>query len=130
CWFVRAVVMLLFSVSTVRAAEIRGKVTNVIGGEPLARVQVSILDTALQAVTSHDGTFIIKALKPGTYTLRFEVVGYRLITVPFSISSETDAKEFEVNLAPDNFRRTDAVVVRGDIFRSEEHTSELQSPYD
>jgi len=109
--------MLLFAVSIVRAAEIRGKVTNVIGGEPLARVQVSILDTGLQAVTSHDGTFIIKALKPGTYTLRFEVVGYRLITVPFLISSETDAKEFEVNLAPDNFRRTDKVEVQGDVFQ-------------
>jgi len=114
--FVRLVVALLLAASIVHAAEIRGKVANVIGGEALARVQVSVLDSSLQAVTARDGTFTIKALKPGTYTLRFEAVGYRLITVPFSISSETDVKEFDVTLAPDNFRRTDTVVVTGDVF--------------
>jgi CarboxypepD_reg-like domain len=115
--FARYAVALLLAASFARAAEIRGKVTNVIGGEPLARVQVSVLDTSLQTATSRDGTFTIRALRPGAYTLRFEAVGYRLITVPFSISSETDVKEFDVNLAPDNFRRTDTVVVRGDIFQ-------------
>ena len=113
----RFAVGLLLAASFARAAEIRGKITNVMGGEPLARVQVSVLDTGLQAVTSRDGTFIIKDLKTGTYTLRFEAVGYRLITVPFSIADANEVKEFDVNLAPDNFRRTDTVVVRGDIFQ-------------
>jgi len=113
----RYALALLLATSLAHAAEIRGKVTNVIGGEPLARVQVSVLNTNLQAVTSRDGTFTLRALKAGTYTLRFEAVGYRLITVPFSISSETDVKEFDINLAPDNFRRTDTVVVRGDVFQ-------------
>jgi hypothetical protein len=113
----RFAVALLLAGSLVHAAEIRGKVTNVIGGEPLARVQVSVLDTNLQAVTSRDGAFTIRSVKAGSYTLRFEAVGYRLITAPFSISSETDVKEFDVNLAPDNFRRTDTVIVQSDIFQ-------------
>ena len=102
--------------SFAHAAEIRGKVTNVIGGEPLARVQVSVLNTKYQAITSGDGSFTIRELKAGSYTLRFEAVGYRLVTVPFSLADTTETKEFEVNLAPDNFRRTDSVVVTGDVF--------------
>lgn len=113
---VRIAVALLLTVTFARASEIRGKVTNVIGGEPLGRVQVSILDTDYQAVTSSDGTFTIKAVKTGKYTLRFTAVGYRLVTVPFSLGPD-DIKELDVNLAPDNFRRTEAVVVTGDIFQ-------------
>ena len=112
----RLAVGLLLAASFAHAAEIRGKVTNVIGGEPLARVQVSVLNTKYQAITSGDGSFTIRELKAGSYTLRFEAVGYRLVTVPFSLADTTETKEFEVNLAPDNFRRTDSVVVTGDIF--------------
>jgi hypothetical protein len=32
-------------------------------------------------------------------------------------------KEFDVNLAPDNFRRTDSVVVTGDVFHSSDPAS-------
>lgn len=113
---VRITLSWLLLTSLVHAAEIRGKVTSVIGGEPLARVEVSVLDTNYQAVTSSDGSFTIKDMKAGTYTLRFEAVGYRLVAVPFSISLN-DEKEFNVNLAPDNFRRTDKVEVRGDVFQ-------------
>jgi hypothetical protein len=81
---VRCALGILLTASFVHAAEIRGKVTNVIGGEPLARVQVTVLGTNLQAVTSRDGTFTITDLKAGNYTLRFEAVGYRLITIPFT----------------------------------------------
>ena len=106
----------LLLTSLIHAAEIRGKVTNVIGGEPLARVAVSVLGTNYQAITSSDGTFIITDMKAGTYTVRLEAVGYRLVTVPFSIAA-TEQKEFDVNLAPDNFRRTDKIEVRGDVFQ-------------
>lgn len=120
---VRLATGLLLVSCLARAAEVRGKVTNVIGGGPLARVQVSVLGTALQAVTSPDGTFTIKNLAPEKYTLRFEAVGYRLVTVAFAISETAEVKEFEVNLAPDNFRRTDSVVVTGDIFQGSDPVS-------
>lgn len=112
----------LLLTSFLHAAEIRGKVTNVIGGEPLARVEVSVLDTDYKCATAVDGTFTIKNLKAGNYILRFEAVGYRLVTIPFSIAANED-KEFDVNLAPDNFRRTDKVEVRGDVFQGGDPTS-------
>jgi hypothetical protein len=75
---------ILLVTSLAGAAEIRGKVTNVIGREPLVRVKVSVLNTNLRAVTSGDGSFTIKYIKAGNYTLRVEAVGYRLVTLPFS----------------------------------------------
>ena len=117
---------LLLVTSLAYAAEVRGKVTNVIGGEPLARVQVSVLNTDWQTVTARDGTFSINNIKLGKHTLRFEAVGYRLVTVPLLIAEDSETKEFEVNLAPDNFRRTESVVVTGDIIQASDPLSVIE----
>lgn len=113
---VRIALGLLLVSSLARAAEVRGKVTSVIGGEPLSHVLVSVLETKLQTVTAADGSFTIRDINSGKHILRFEAVGYRLVTVPFSVTTG-DVKEFDVNLAPGNFRRTDQVEVRGDVFQ-------------
>src|SRR5258708_12142663 len=114
--------ILLLSSSSLRAAEIRGKVVSVDRGEPLARVQVAVLveaqhEAVSTAITRKDGSFVIQGLAPGHYTLRLNAVGYRLITVEFSLAADEGAKEFDITLAPDNFRRTEKVEVKGDIFQ-------------
>jgi hypothetical protein len=112
-----AFLTLLLFPGFLRAAEIRGRVVNDAQGEPLARVQVSVLETQRQTTTASDGTFVITNLPPGDYTLRVSTVGYRLLTVKFSLAADETAKEFDIVLAPDNFRRTDKVEVHGDIFQ-------------
>src|SRR5712692_1768342 len=113
---------ILLSSSFLDAAEIRGNVVSVDRGEPLARVQVAVLVEAQReavgtAITTKDGSFVIKGVAPGHYTLRLNAVGYRLITVEFSLGADEAAKEFEITLVPDNFRRTEKVEVKGDIFQ-------------
>jgi hypothetical protein len=115
---------IFFSSCILNAAEIRGKVVSVDRGEPLARVEVAVLDaqgnTAAdlpKAITKEDGTFAIARIAAGHYVLRVNVVGYRLVTVAFSLAPEESAKEFDIALAPDNFRRTEQVEVHGDIFQ-------------
>jgi hypothetical protein len=105
---------------TLRAAEIKGKVANAAGGEPLGRVQVSVLEAGRNAVTAADGTFAIQNLAPGSYTLRVNAVGYRLSTVSFLLSAPEELKEFSLALIPDNFRHTESVQVKGDIFQQED----------
>ena len=113
---------IFFSSIFLNAAEIRGKVVSVDRGEPLARVQVAVLVEAQRAavataITTKDGSFIIQGLAPGHYTLRLNAVGYRLITVEFALAADEAAKEFDITLVPDNFRRTEKVEVKGDIFQ-------------
>src|SRR5260370_12982512 len=113
---------ILFSASLLNADEIRGKVVRVDGGEPVARVQVAVparghREAVATGITTKDGNSIIKGLAPGHYTLRLNAVGYRLITVEFSLAAAEAAKEFDITLVPDNFRRTEKVEVKGDIFQ-------------
>lgn len=112
---------IFFSSIFLHAAEIRGKVVSAAGGEPLARVQVAVLDAegaaAAAGVTTNDGSFVVPGVASGHYTLRLNAVGYRLITVEFSLAADEAAKEFDITLAPDNFRRTERVEVKGDIFQ-------------
>lgn len=99
------------------AGEIRGKITNAVGGEPLGRVQVFVLETEVSSITSDAGDFDIAKLAPGSYTLRINAVGYRLLTIPFTLGSATDVKEFSITMVPDNFHHTDKVEVHGDLFQ-------------
>ena len=88
-------VFLLFGIP-IHAAEIKGKVTNVVGGEALGRIEVSVLELKVETTTAADGTFAIKNLPAGNYVLRVNAVGYRLLTVPFALVRVNDMREFSV----------------------------------
>jgi CarboxypepD_reg-like domain len=99
----------------------------VAGGEPLERVQVSVVEAGRNAVTAADGTFVIPNLPPGNYTLRLSAVGYRLSSISFSLSGPDDSKEFSLVMVPDNFRHTETVRVTGDIFQPEDSPAVVES---
>ena len=99
------------------AAEIRGKVTNAVGGEALGRVEVSVLGTKFTSVTSDAGNFSIMNLASGNYTLRLNAVGFRLLTVRFTLTDASEVKAFDITMAPDNFHRAEKVEVHGDLFQ-------------
>ncbi len=112
-------VLVLLLTGAAHGGEIHGKVVSVNRGEPLGQVQITVLELKRSATTADDGTFAVDNIPPGNYTLRFAAVGYRLVTTPFSLSEGGDSKEFSVTLAPDNFRRTETVDVKGDIYQGE-----------
>jgi hypothetical protein len=123
----RVAILLLLAAVAAHAAEIKGRVTNAVGGEALERVEVTVLETKLGTVTSKDGEFDIPNLSPGKYTLRLNAVSYRLLTVSFSLATPSDIKEFSITMVPDNFHHTDHVEVHGDVFQLEDSpaTTEL-----
>ena len=110
--------LLLLLATAVHAAEIKGKVMNAVGGEALGRVEVVVLENKSAAVTSISGEFDIPNLTPGAYTLRLNAVGYRLLTIPFTIATSADVKEFSITMVPDNFHHSDRVEVHGDVFQT------------
>ncbi len=112
-------VIVLLCPAFMEAGEIHGKIVSVNRGEPLRQVQVMVLELKRSATTADDGTFALTDIPPGNYRLRVTAVGYRLVTAPFTMATAEDAKEFSITLAPDNFRRTEVVDVKGDIFEGE-----------
>ena len=114
----RLPVLVFLLVLAARAAEIKGKITNAVGGEALGRVEVLVVENKFSAVTSISGEFQIQNLPPGNYTLRLNAVGYRLLTVPFTLLTAGDVKEFSITMVPDNFHHTDKVEVHGDVFQA------------
>ncbi|MGD0347925.1 MAG: TonB-dependent receptor [Terracidiphilus sp.] len=112
--------------SSLFAAEIRGNVVGV-RGEPLARVQVSILELQQQTITGDGGGFVIAGLAPGEYTLQANAVGYWLVNVRFSLAAGEETKDFEITLTPDNVTRTDTVEVKGDKFQGSDSPAILKT---
>ena len=113
----RLLCFVVLAAAAAQAAEIKGKVTNALGGEALGQVQVVVLENKASAVTSTSGEFDIPNLAPGSYTLRLNAVSYRLLTIPFTLAAD-DLKEFSITMVPDNFHHTDKVEVRGDVFQA------------
>ncbi len=116
--FILVVCVALMS-SSAWAGEIRGKVVSVIRGEPLRQVEVSVLELKTSVHTAADGSFALSNLPNGKLTVRVSAVGYRLVTVPVELTAGADQKEVSVTLAPDNFRRTETVEVKGDLYQLE-----------
>jgi hypothetical protein len=98
------------------AADVHGTVTNAQGGEPLGKIQIAIVGTALIDASGPDGSFHISQVPPGSYVLQVSGVGYRSLSVSFQLAAAEESKEFLLTLTPDNFRRTEVVEVRGDVF--------------
>ena len=113
----RLLPMLLALLPVARASELTGTVNNAQDGEPLSKVQVSVVGTSFAGATKANGAFRVAGLPAGKYVLQVSAVGYRTISVPFEFATADESKEFTITLAPD-FHPTEAVEVHGDIFQA------------
>lgn len=66
---------LIFSATT---GKLSGVVTDASTGEPLIGVNVTIEGTTLGASTDIDGYYVILNIPAGTYTVKFDYIGYRV----------------------------------------------------
>ena len=57
--------------------KLAGKVTIKDSGEPMIGANVIINDTNLGAATDADGNYYILQVPPGTYSVRFTMIGYQ-----------------------------------------------------
>ena len=56
---------------------LRGKAVDKSTNEPLPNAAVSIVGTFYQTLTDFDGNFVLKDIKPGTYSVKFQFIGYQ-----------------------------------------------------
>jgi hypothetical protein len=56
---------------------ISGTITDKLTGEPLAGVEVKLMDTDIKIYTDFNGTFEIKNVKPGAHAIRVNYISYQ-----------------------------------------------------
>ena len=75
--------MLFFfnSVFAGTTGKLSGSVTNKETGEPLIGANVMVEGTVLGAATDIEGNYFILQIPPGTYTVRFTMIGYQTVVM-------------------------------------------------
>lgn len=96
---------------------VAGRASNHVSGAPIARVDVTLLDSAGVAVattgTGEDGTFALRAGLPGRYRVRFQVPGYRmLVSAPLDLAVGQDLV-YSLELTPVPAEELDTLLVEG-----------------
>ena len=78
-------VLFLLTAAAVKAQSVQGFATDLITGQALPGVTVTVLDTPTGAITDIAGFYTVR-LRPGQYTLRFSFVGFEAQNVPVQVS--------------------------------------------
>lgn len=100
---------------------LKGKVTAEVTGNPLVSITVKVLGTNLGAKTNSDGTFAIKNIPTGVYSIQFSAVGYSTYVRTDVTINPVRPAELEVSLAERVVRAKEAQV-RGSYFISRSET--------
>ncbi|WP_452230688.1 TonB-dependent receptor [Lacinutrix sp. MEBiC02404] len=112
-------ILLLFSSATAQNTfSIKGKVLS--NGEPLPYANVYIKNTTKGTTTNDDGSFIIKNLEPGKYSIAASFAGYTLQKKTITIKDKTVFITFNLNENED----LDEVIITGTL----KAVSRLESP--
>lgn len=69
-------------------------------GEPVAGVLVTVVDVDRRAVTAHDGYFALLGLAPGTYRIRFEMIGFEAVEQVIDVTADM-VSALDVTLSED-----------------------------
>ena len=100
---------------------IQGRVVDAQTREPLAGVNILLLDTDRGAASDPDGRFYIDKLQPGTYRLEFLYVGYTSQKITDLIVTTTKPVMLNVQLM-EQLLETDQITVTAGYFVEETMT--------
>lgn len=100
--FRNIIVLVLLTVSVVlgQKGSITGTVSDKTNNETLIGASIVIPNTTLGAASDIDGTFSIKNLNPGTYTIRVSYLSYSTMTIDNIVVKAGEATSLEVELSP------------------------------
>lgn len=106
---------------------ITGKIVSANTSQPVAGVTVKVVNEAKGTISKSDGTFILKNLKPGIYSIQFSIIGYE--TFVQSNVYVTNIKPVNLDiLLTEKVIPIEGVEVRGKYFeRFVETTTSTQS---
>jgi hypothetical protein len=97
------------------ATSIRGRVTDLQTGEPIAKALVAIRSQQLRAITGDDGEFEVHDVLPGRVDLYVSTVGYGLLKQSLELRAGVENK-FDLTLGQEALKHTETVVVNAGPF--------------
>ncbi len=105
-----ATCMLLLSVYSLKAQKVNlsGSVTEKESGNPLIGVNVYLKGTTVGTVTTTDGSFSLKGIKPGDYEVIVSCLGYKRAIDTLSLTNDISGKQY--SLAPSTSNMGEVVV--------------------
>lgn len=89
---------------------ISGKITDGSTGEPMRSVTVAVIGTKRGAYSDVKGTYTVRKVEPGTYSLRFSFVGFQAKTVEKVVVAAGKVTTLDMTLQPE-VKKSDEVVV-------------------
>lgn len=90
--------LILFLNLAVTAQTIKGKVTDSSTGEPLIGATITLSGTTEKTLVRLDGSYVFKNVKPGTYQIGIDFLGYESVSNPITISAGQNATAPDVEL--------------------------------
>ncbi len=105
--------LILVSLSSLHAADIRGRVTDGRSGEALSKVEIKCRESGHSTQSGADGRFTLD-IGDHSCTLRIASVGYRPVT-----QNVTGTAELDIALMPDTMTKSEAVQVYAGPFATE-----------
>ncbi|MXY84300.1 MAG: carboxypeptidase-like regulatory domain-containing protein, partial [Gemmatimonadetes bacterium] len=71
-----ATLLVVYPITAQPAAQLSGKITDAVSGEPLPGANIRLVDTLLGAVTDLAGQFVLPAVPAGTHQVEISMIGY------------------------------------------------------
>ncbi len=90
--------LILFFNLVSNAQSIKGKVTDALTGEPLIGATVTLKGTTEKTLVRLDGSYVFKNVKPGSYEIGIDYLGYETVSNPVSVSAGQNATVPDVEL--------------------------------
>ena len=109
----------LGSLSGQNKGSIGGKITDKSNNEELISASVLIVGTSMGATSDLDGTYTLRALKPGKYSLKFSYISYQSSLVENVVVEEGKETRINVQLEPET-KEMNEVVVSADVLKATE----------
>lgn len=115
-----AIIMLMAaSLFAQNTGQIAGKVTDASNGEALIGTNALITGTTLGAAVDVDGNYQIRNIPPGTYSVKFSLVGYASKTVEAVVVTAGQTLKLDVILKDEAIQGEEVVVEATAILNSE-----------
>jgi iron complex outermembrane receptor protein len=103
---------MILSLESAPRSAISGRITDSENGKPLSGVTVRLDKTGFGTISNADGTFFLRSVPVGSYTLIVSIIGYQARSENIEVRSE-DTLKLELSLNTQIFKTQELVITAG-----------------